>query len=105
MIRISQGRYEKAIEALWHAGKQVDKCQDWKIFYDAALCHFRLKQFESAEEKCKEATKLGRQKCTYKLLSISLIRQNKIDEALEVFRLALRCAISRSVTAITIISR
>ena len=86
--RISQGRYEKALEALQHAVEHVSG--DWNIFYDTALCHFKLKQLAQCEENCKEAAKLGRHKCVYKLLSTSLVKQGKFDEALQVYRLALR---------------
>ncbi|XP_046463978.1 Bardet-Biedl syndrome 4 protein-like [Daphnia pulex] len=86
---IAQGRYKKAIEALTHA-KLLAKQPDFLILYDLACCNANLKQYDLAEESCREALRICKSKAVYKLLAACLIHQNKIGDAIEVFRLSLR---------------
>jgi len=87
--RIAQGRTKKAAEALIHAKRLLGK-PDFTVLHDLAQCQVSLKEFDQAEENCKLAISLSHSKPTYKLLAQCLIQQNKVSEAIEVFRVALR---------------
>lgn len=63
---------------------------DFNLLYDLARCYANLKEYNLAEENCKEAVKICKSKPVYKLLAVCLIQQNKIGEAIEIFRTALR---------------
>ena len=84
-----QGRYKKAVEAL-NSAKSLAKTPDFSILCDLASCHANLKEYSTAEDCCKEAGRICKTKEVYKLLSTCLIKQKKIGEAIETFRLALR---------------
>lgn len=88
-FRIAQSRYKKAVEALTHT-RRLTSQPDFNLFYDLARCYTNLKEYSLAEDSCKEAIKICKSKPVYKLLAVCLIQQNKIGEAIEVFRLALR---------------
>lgn len=88
-FRISQGRHKKAIEAFTHA-KLLAKQPDFLLLYDLARCNANLKQYDLAEENCREAIKICKSKAVYKLLATCLIQQSKIGDAIEIFRLSLR---------------
>jgi hypothetical protein len=66
------------------------KQPDFLILYDLACCNANLKQYDLAEESCREALRICKSKAVYKLLAACLIHQNKIGDAIEVFRLSLR---------------
>jgi tetratricopeptide (TPR) repeat protein len=89
MLSMHQGRYKKAVEAL-NTAKSLTKTPDFSILCDLASCHAYLKEYSTAEDYCKEAGRICKTKEVYKLLSTCLVKQNKIGEAIEMFRLALR---------------
>ena len=60
------------------------------LLFDLAKCYVNLKEYGLAEENCKEAIRICKSKAVYKLLAACLIHQNKVGEAIEVFRQALR---------------
>ena len=88
-FRVAQGRYKKAVEALMHA-KLLSIQPDFMLLYDLARCNANLKHYDLAEESCREAIKICKSKAVYKLLAACLIHQNKIGDAIEVFRFSLR---------------
>lgn len=88
--RMKQSRYKKAAEAFGHAMRLSTQPVDYGLLLDIANCHANLEEYAQAEQYCKEALKLCKAKPIYKLLSTCLIRQNKMSEAVEVFRVALR---------------
>lgn len=90
--RMLQSRYKKAAEALFNA-KLLMKTDDFNISFDLAYCNAKIKENVMAEESCREALKICKSEETYKLLTTCLIRQEKISEAIDAFRLALRYTI------------
>lgn len=86
---MAQGRTKKAAEALKHA-KCLCQQPSFTLIHDLAQCQVALKEYSLAEENCKQALTICRNKAVYKLLTVCLIQQAKITEAIEVFRTALR---------------
>lgn len=87
---MAQKRYVKAIEALNQASL-LQRQPDFGTLYDLAASYAILKNYSLAEKCCRDAAAIYQSKEIYKLLTSCLIEQNKTTEALDVFRLALRC--------------
>lgn len=88
-FRIAQKRYLKAIEALNQASLLQPR-PDFTVHHSLASCYAALKNYALAEKCCKDALAVYQNKEVYKLLTSCLVEQNKMAEALDVFRAALR---------------
>lgn len=63
---------------------------DFSIQYDLATCYANLKNYSLAEKCCRDALAIYQSKEAYKLLALCLVEQNKLVEAIDAFRVALR---------------
>lgn len=70
--------------------KRLMPTPNFAVLHELSCCYVGLKAYDLAEETCREAIRIYKSKQVYKLLAVSLIYQNKIGEAIEIFRLALR---------------